>query len=67
MTQSKYNYKLPYECGRRTSGGMLHTDTCRQGGGGVTNLQNLADVFYGWPPTVKLQHFSVVILANKYV
>ena len=30
-------------------GGRLNADKCGQGGRGVKNWQNFADVFYGWP------------------
>ena len=40
-----------YGCGLRTpnvrgEGDKLNTDTCGQGGRGVKNWQNLADIFY---------------------
>ena len=30
-------------------GGRLNADNCGQGGRGVKNWQNFAEVFYGWP------------------
>ena len=47
----------------RGNGGWLNADNCGQGGRGVKNRQNFADVFYGWP-LIRDKNSSYEIFAN---
>ena len=46
--------------------GLMRTpaDTCGQGGEGVKNWQNLADVFYGWPLMKKNATVSIIFFIS---
>ena len=47
--------------------GRLNADTCGQGGEGVKNWQNIADVFYAWPGApYTLYNINYILLLGQF-